>query len=130
MLFEEFLKGIGQENTDSTRYAYQVINRLYMNTEFAVKSHAYEHYRRNRKLFDWVDTMIIGPGLKVENTCTKYLEEADALRLINRLFAFEKDKIVICGPAYYAATDWNLIRFTVKGYPRVLWNGKLFDIIR
>ena len=130
MLLEEFLAGIGREATDATVYAYKVINGLYMTDTLETKESAYDFFKRNRNDFNWIDELDIGRGGKVINTCKKLMDEEKAKKLINGWFCFEIDKIEICGPAYYEATDWNFIRFMVKGYSRVLWNDALYDIYR
>ena len=130
MLYEEFLKGIEREGTEATQYAFKLINRAYMGDKFLTKEQAYESFLRNSNNYDWIDVLDVGHGRKVENTCKTLMDEKDARNLINEWFGFELDKIEICGQAYYEATDWNLIRFMVKGYPRVLWNDQLYDIYR
>jgi hypothetical protein len=134
MLYGEFLTGTdneGNSHLESIQYAYEVINRLYMKDILATHEDCYEFYRRNRYDFQWIDELKIGPrGAKAENTCKKIISGDEAKDLINEQFAFERDKIEICGPAYYEATDWNFIRFMVKGYPRIYWNDSLYDIWR
>jgi hypothetical protein len=68
--------------------------------------------------------------MKAENTCKRIISSDEAKNIIHDQFCFERDKIEICGPAYYEATDWNFIRFMVKGYSRVYCNDSLYDVWR
>lgn len=130
MLLEEFLTGIGRDATDATVHAYKVINAHYMADKLRTKEDAYEFFKRNQHDFNWIDELDIGHGQNVANTCNHLMTEDSARKLINLWYGFELDKIEICGPAYYDATDWNMIRFMVKGYSRVVWDGQLYDIFR
>jgi hypothetical protein len=133
MLYGEFLIGTdneGKGHLESLQHAYEVINALYMNDKLKTKEDCYECYRRNKNDFSWIDELDIGRGQKAENTCKRIISEEEAKNIINEQFAFERDKIEICGTAYYEATDWNFIRFMVKGYSRVYWNDGLYDVLR
>lgn len=132
MLYEEFLKGTESEPSESTRYAYRVINKLYMEDEIKTKTEAYKFYKRCKEDFDWIDKLEIGHGesVKKNDRLKCIISDDEAKRIINKEFCFEIDKIDICSTPYFEAYDFNFIVFIVKGYPRVYIDGKLYDIYR
>jgi hypothetical protein len=134
MLYEEFARGTNNEDRshlESVFAAYEFLNKRYMEDDryLRTKEDCYECYLENyRHDFDWVDDPNID-GLKIKNTCKRIISSDEAADIINEWFGFERDKIMICGKSYYEATDWNYIRFMVKWYPRVLWNGWLYGVV-
>lgn len=132
MLYDEFLDGIGKESSDSTNYAYKVINELYMKDRLATKEEAYEFYNRNKHSFDWLDNLQIGiaKSIKKPDNLTMIISEEEAKKIINEEFCFEIDKIVICGTPYFEAYDFNWIIFDIKNYPRIYMDGMLYDIYK
>jgi hypothetical protein len=136
MLYEEFLRGTNNEDRghlESVWAAYEFLNKRYMGDDryLRTKEDCYKCYLENyRHDFDWIDDPDIGLEWKIENTCKRIISAGEATNIINEWFGFERDKIIICGKAYYEATDWNYIRFIVKGYTRVLWNDRLYDVWR
>jgi hypothetical protein len=130
VLLEEFCKGIGEPVTEATAAAYKVLNAMYMADKMGTKEEVYDRFLRSRNDWMWIDKPQIGHGRYAINTCKTLMDDDEAVALIADWFGFQPELIRICGPAYYEATDWNYIRFMVKGYPRVLHNDSLWDVWR
>jgi len=137
MLYDEFLTGIATHDykpcsSPAIEYAYQIINALYMADKLDSKEAAIIYYHRYIDRFSWLDELSIGHGhnAKKSDSLTARITDEEAKQLINREYCFELEHIQICGPAYYAATDWNHIPFMIKGYARIYSNGSLWDIYR
>lgn len=132
MLYSEFLTGIEKEHSEGTAYAYEVINKLYMEDQLKDHQEAFKYFNDNRNEFMWVNDLNIGNGKRINKS--EHLKEIipndEAIEIINKEFGFEKDKIIICSTPYFEAWDDNFIVFLVKGYSRVFHSGELYDVLR
>lgn len=132
MLYSEFLNGINKEHGEGTAFAYQVINKLYMDDKIRTQADCFRFFNRYASDFMWVNDINLTNGMKAEKP--KNLHESisyeEAIEIISEWYGFEADKIIICHTPYYAATDFNYIVFSVKRYERVLLNGELYDVSR
>ena len=70
----------------------------------------------------------VGRGKWVVNNCNDKITEDEAIVLVNSEWGFEASRITLVGTAYYAATDWQHIRFDCRNV-RWLWsNGELYQV--
>lgn len=132
MLYDEFLKGINENHSNGTLYAYDKINRLYMNDKLKTKNDCYKEYEANRNDYMWVNEMNIGQGrnAKKSEDLNSIITNERAREIISNEFGFDEQYIEICGLPYFEVWDYNHIAFMVKGYARVYNNGELYDIYR
>ena len=134
MLYSEFLHGINysRKPTDGTLYAYEVINRMYMEDKLNTHEECYNYFDIHKDEFLFIDNpLYIGNKHYIERpeNLTTAVDDERAIEIIAEEFCFDKSKIKICGQAYFDAWAFNFIIFkTVKGDVYLMKDSELYQV--
>ncbi len=134
MLYSEFLHGINysRKATDGTLYAYEVINRMYMEDKLNTHEECYNYFDIHKDEFLFIDNpLYIGNKRYIERpeNLTTAIDDKRAIEIIAEEFCFDKSKIEICGQAYFDAWDFNFIIFkTLKDDVYLMKDSELYQV--
>jgi hypothetical protein len=127
LLYEDFLVRINKPHSEAAAYAFECMRDLYYSEPMSLST-LYNH-RFAWVYYSWVDRPEIENNKYAENTCPTIISRDKAIEVIHLNLGFDKRLIRIAGTAYYEATDWNYIRFAVRGWAFVFQDDSLYVVI-